>query len=173
MNLHEYQLRGQILDIAAKEEGTTEFPPGTNNVKYNTWFYGREVHDGDKPRASYAWCATFCMWVYAQAGAPIKKGDYLRGFSSVPSIKRKRKAEIVTKNELFGGEWVIFEFNGKPEPDHIGLFEKWEKEGETFWCIEGNTSKTGSQSNGGAVERQLRSIKLVDCFISPNELRSA
>lgn len=32
-----------ILRIARGEIGVTESPVGSNRVKYNTWYYGREV----------------------------------------------------------------------------------------------------------------------------------
>lgn len=161
--------RGNVIEQALKHMGMTEKPAGSNNVLFNTWFYGREVRDGDKPGASYAWCCTFVMWVYYQAGVPFPKSDWLKGYASVPSLKRARKTEITTTPQP--GDLVLFEFNGKPEPDHIGIFDSWILEGKTFWSIEGNTSSKGSQDNGGALLRQQRSVKLVDCFISPRELK--
>ena len=161
MTEQEYFNRGKLLNIAAAEIGETEHPAGSNLCKYNRWFYGKD--------SGGAWCATFIMWVYDQAGIPFPMADWRRGYASVPNLKKARKDEIT--KEPMGGDLVIFEFNGKPLPDHIGIFEKWEEEGKTFWCIEGNTSDKGSQSNGGAVLRKLRGVKLVDCFISPRELR--
>ncbi len=169
MTEKELKNRGKVIELAQAEIGTVESPPGSNNVKYNTWFYNRAVRDGDKPGASYAWCATYCMKIYFDAGIPFPRADYLKGYSSVPSLKRARKAEIITEPQP--GDLVLFEFNGRPEPDHIGIFDHWIEEGKTFYCIEGNTSSKGSQDNGGAVLRQQRSIRLVDCFISPRELK--
>lgn len=57
-----YQNKDQINQIIARaigEVGITEYPPNSNNVKYNTWFYGRAVQ-GSK----YPWCATFVSWVF-------------------------------------------------------------------------------------------------------------
>lgn len=161
--------RGRIIECAAKHIGVTEKPAGSNTIVFNTWFYGREVRDGDKPGAAYPWCMTYVSFVFYEANIPFPKADYLRGYSSVPSFKRNRKTEITKTPQP--GDVVIFEFNGRPEPDHVGIFDHWEEEGKTFYSIEGNTSSKGSQDNGGAVLRQLRSIKLVDCFISPKELK--
>lgn len=33
----------ELLTIARKQLGICENPPGSNNVRYNTWYYGREV----------------------------------------------------------------------------------------------------------------------------------
>ena len=40
-----------ILNVARKEIGTKESPAKSNNVKYNTWYYGKTVNG-----ASYPWC---------------------------------------------------------------------------------------------------------------------
>ena len=50
-----------LVKIAQAENGTKE--NGTNNVKYNTWFYGHEV-DG----SNYPWCAVFVSWCADKAG---------------------------------------------------------------------------------------------------------
>ena len=31
----------ELLDIARKQIGVKESPPKSNNVRYNTWYYGR------------------------------------------------------------------------------------------------------------------------------------
>ena len=35
------------ISIAAKEIGTVEQPKNSNNVKYNTWYYGKPVRGSD------------------------------------------------------------------------------------------------------------------------------
>ena len=54
-----------ILEIARSQIGTKESPAKSDNVKYNTAYYGREVSDGKHP-----WCAVFVWWVFREAGAP-------------------------------------------------------------------------------------------------------
>ena len=49
----------KILDIADGELGTSEYPPNSNNVKYNTWFYKHAV-SGPK----YPWCAVFISYIF-------------------------------------------------------------------------------------------------------------
>lgn len=161
MTEEETTRRGEVVSIAMIEIGVTENPPGSNSVKYNQWFYGKDT------RA--AWCCTFIMWCFHEANIPFPKADWYKGYASVPNLKKARKHEITNKPQP--GDIVIFEFNGKPEPDHIGIFDHWIEEGKTFKCIEGNTSSKGSQDNGGIVLNQVRSTKLVDCFINPSEYR--
>ena len=40
----------KVLDVARKELGVKESPANSNRVKYNTWYYGREVSG-----AAYTW----------------------------------------------------------------------------------------------------------------------
>lgn len=49
----------RLMAIASGEVGTTEYPPNSNCVKYNTWFYGRVV-TGKK----YPWCCTYISWLF-------------------------------------------------------------------------------------------------------------
>ena len=58
-----------VLKIAAGELGTTERLANSNNVKYNTWFYGREVRDTADTK--YPWCMAFVQWCFNQAGRKL------------------------------------------------------------------------------------------------------
>ena len=42
---------------------SSENPKGSNNVKYNTWYYGHPVSGED-----YPWCAVFVSWCAEQCG---------------------------------------------------------------------------------------------------------
>lgn len=50
-----------LISIAESQIGTEE--TGANNVKYNTWYYGKEVNS-----SAYPWCAVFVAWCANQAG---------------------------------------------------------------------------------------------------------
>ena len=55
--------RKQVLDLAKTQVGKTEYPPNSNNVKYNTDFYGHPVQDGvPTAKDKYPWCCTF-IWL--------------------------------------------------------------------------------------------------------------
>ena len=43
-----------------------ESPPNTQNVKYNTWYYGHPVYDSTEQ--GYAWCAVFVCYCADQCG---------------------------------------------------------------------------------------------------------
>lgn len=73
-----------IVDVALAEEGTRE--SGTNNVKYNTWFYGHAVSGGD-----YAWCAVFVAWCANQAGVPTSVIPKEAGVSGLKTFFENQK----------------------------------------------------------------------------------
>lgn len=56
----------KILDLAATQLKITESPPDSNNVKYNTEYYGREVFD--TPKMKYPWCVVFIWWLFKTTG---------------------------------------------------------------------------------------------------------
>ncbi len=63
------QTAQKALAIAAAEVGTKESPAGSNNVKYNTWFYGRTVSG-----SAYPWCMAFIAWLFAVLAREIDTG---------------------------------------------------------------------------------------------------
>lgn len=62
------QTAAELLKIAAAEVGTKEVPANSNNVKYNTWYYGKVVSG-----SAYAWCAAFVCWCFAVLAGEIKE----------------------------------------------------------------------------------------------------
>ena len=60
------QTATRLMEIAASQVGITEYPANSNKVKYNTWFYGREVSG-----SAYPWCAAFVCWCFAVLAGQI------------------------------------------------------------------------------------------------------
>ena len=150
----------KITEIAIRESGVKESPAGSNNVKYNTWIYGKEVSGKE-----YPWCGAFCSWVYDQAGMRIKGGGLLKGFVGCPYAVAnvKKWGTIVTKP--LEGDLAFFDWQGDGKFDHVGIFQEHYDTGE-FWSIEGNTSASNA-SDGGEVGIMKRKYK--NCiFIRPN-----
>ena len=52
-------IASDIIKIAQSEIGTKESPSNSNNVKYNTWYYGKAVSG-----SAYPWCAVFVSWLF-------------------------------------------------------------------------------------------------------------
>lgn len=60
------QTAAEFIAIAAGQIGVTEYPSGSNKVKYNTWYYGSAVSG-----AAYPWCAVFVVWCFAVLAGDI------------------------------------------------------------------------------------------------------
>ena len=165
-----------VLKVAISQIGICEKPKNSNNVKYNTWFYGHPVSG-----SAYAWCATLVDWCFEQA----KSGNLFPHNANAAYAQD----EVVSK---CGGTWVMKKNTSKAtrkaylakarpgdivdfdfgEMDayrrHIGIVEK--VSGSNIICIEGNTTpdgKSGSQANGGMVCRKTRSYLSVCSAVRP------
>ncbi|MDE6455061.1 MAG: CHAP domain-containing protein [Dysosmobacter sp.] len=145
----------RVLAAARREIGVKESPAGSNKVKYNTWYYGREVSG-----AAYPWCMAFVQWVFDQAGEalPCKTASC----SGLLNWYKAKRPEQVVKDPR-PGDVVIYSFG------HTGVVEA--VGAGTVTAIEGNTSPgtAGSQSNGGMVCRRSRKTALVSAYIRPVE----
>ena len=146
----------KVLDIARKELGTKETPANSNRVKYNTWYYGREVSG-----AAYPWCMVFVQWVFHQAGVPLP----VRTASCGALMNAARKAGQWVVKDFRPGDVVIYDFPGGAATDHTGIIEQVTASGVV--AIEGNTSQAGSQSNGGMVCRKTRPCRQIVGAVRP------
>lgn len=135
----------QVLAIARGELGARESPANSNRVKYNAWYYGREVSG-----SAYPWCMVFVQWVFVQAGVPLP----LRTASCGALMNAAKKAGQWVTEDYRAGDVAIYDFPGGAATDHCGVIEKVTLTGVV--AIEGNTSVAGSQSNGGQVCRKTR-----------------
>lgn len=152
------------MTIARAEIGTREAPAGSNRVKYNTWYYGREVSG-----SGYPWCMTFVQWCFAQAGRPLP----LMTASCWALLRwyREHRSEcIVEVSKAQEGDIVIFDFPGGAATDHCGILQGVGT--STVTTIDGNTG-TGNDANGGAVMRRTRNKEYVTAVIRPQELVKA
>ena len=100
-----------VIATARSQVGIKESPKNSNKVKYNEWFYGRNI--------SAFWCCTFVCWVFAHVIEPKKKpakkkptapkpnpqGAY-SGSIPKPTLKKGSKGAEVTKLQKFY-EWYF------------------------------------------------------------------
>ena len=147
----------QLLTIARKQLGICENPPGSNNVRYNTWYYGREVMGSD-----YPWCMVFVQWVFAQAGVKLP----VRTASCGALMNAAKAAGCWVTAGFKPGDVVIYDFPGGAATDHCGIVET-ELPDYGVQAVEGNTSQSGSQSNGGMVCRKNRPGKYIVGAVRP------
>ena len=151
----------ELLAIAVRELGTKEYPANSNKVKYNTWYYGREVSG-----SAYPWCMAFVQWCFAEAEIPLpfktaSCGALLRWY-------REHEPDCVMR-EPQPGDIAIFDFPGGADTDHTGIVES--VGASTVTTIDGNTGTT-SDANGGIVMRRTRDKTLVRAYIRPHALTS-
>ena len=136
----------ELLRIATAEIGTKENPAGSNKVKYNTWYYGREVSG-----KAYPWCMVFVQWVFDRAGiaVPIKTASCGALLNAAKSNGR------AVKGGYRLGDVVIYDFDGNGSTDHCGIVEA--VNGKLITAIEGNTG-SGNNADGGQVQRRTRNV---------------
>ena len=140
----------QIIERAKTEIGVHEAPPNSNNVKYNTWYYGHPVAGPE-----YPWCAVFISWLFK-----AEQGICPRTASCVNMLAWfEKKRQIVNKPQA--GDIVFFKYNtNNRRTNHVGLVVSVSDDGHTINTIEGNTSIT-SQDNGGKVMQRNRYSNIV------------
>ena len=146
----------ELLDIARKQIGVKESPPKSNNVRYNTWYYGREVSG-----AAYPWCMVFVQWVFDQAGVKLP----VRTASCGALMRSAQSAGCWVTGDYRPGDVVIYDFPGGAKTDHCGIVES--VDGTYISAIEGNTSST-SDADGGAVERRARKFSQIVGAVRPS-----
>lgn len=166
----------KVVQVAKTQLGVHESPSGSNNVKYNTWFYGRPVFGGD-----YSWCATFLDWIFEKAGcgklyphnanAAYGQNEVVSKCGGSWILKQNKNLSLrkdYVKNKARIGDVVDFNFSGLSDwRQHTGIVVG--IDGTDLITIEGNTSAgNGSQSNGGEVAQKTRSYKHVVSAARPD-----
>ena len=138
----------QIIDRAKSQIGVCENPPNSNNVIYNTWYYGHPVSG-----ASYPWCAVFISWLFK-----AEQSLCLKTASCVQMLEWFEKRGQIVKTPQ-AGDIVFFKYStNNRRTNHVGLVVSYD--GKTINTIEGNTSTT-SQDNGGKVMQRNRYSNIV------------
>ena len=146
----------ELLDIARRQIGTRESPPNSNNVRYNTWYYGREVSG-----SAYPWCMVFAQWVFDQAKVKLP----VRTASCGALMRSAQSAGCWVTGDYRPGDVVIYDFPGGAKTDHCGIVES--VDGTYISAIEGNTS-SASDADGGAVERRARKFAQIVGAVRPS-----
>ena len=130
------RIAGDEAKKSAAGVGFAAKPPGTNtnNVKYNTAYYGFAENNPDK-----AWCVVFIWWVMRKAGVPAtvfpRKASVFRardgGVRKWFKDRDRYKAPSSMPKE---GDLVIFKHS------HIGIVVNVNSDTNKISTIEGNAS---------------------------------
>lgn len=138
-----------VVLLAATQVGIRENPPSSNNVRYNTWYYGREVSG-----SRYPWCMVFVQWVFAQLGVALPQ----RTASCGALMRAAQMSGQWVTEDYRPGDVVIYDFPGGATTDHCGIVESVTDSGVV--AIEGNTG-SGSDADGGQVQRRSRAFSVI------------
>ena len=115
------------------EIGNIESPKGSNNIKYNTDYYGHAV-SGD----NYAWCCAFIWWVFRKCGLAglFCNGNKTAYCPFVVNWARTHNEWVTSGYQL--GDILLYDWNGDGMADHIGWCAG--TSGNYVKSIEGNSS---------------------------------
>lgn len=152
-----------IMERAISFLGVKENPPYSNNVIFNTHYYGHPVYD-----SKLAWCVVFPWDIFRleDASELFYDGRKTAGCNQVLDWGRNAGLEV-SKYEGRYGDLILFDWNntGIWDADHIGLIECRNANG-TYTTIEGNTSG-GNDSDGGEVMRRIRDTSCIRAILRP------
>ena len=139
----------RVIEIARRELGYTESPAGSNCTKYGA-AYGLQ---------GQPWCVIFLWWVFRQAG---ESAAFFGGAKTASCGKLLRwyreQGQTVPASEVQPGDIVILNFHGTKDTEHCGLVVETPVQNgkQVIYTVEGNTSRAGSQDNGGMVCEKTR-----------------
>jgi hypothetical protein len=133
----------RLIEIAAAEVGTVE--EGNNLTKY-----GKFTKADGLP-----WCGSFVNWCADQAGVKIHSVVS----TAIGAHKFKETNRWSHLPSLGALAFMDFPHDGIDRISHVGIVIAFEHGNDVVTCIEGNTSGTGDQRNGGMVMIKQRSLK--------------
>ena len=137
--------------------GDKEQPPDSNNTVY-TRDYGA---------IGAPWCVIYLWWCFREAGlsACFYGGQKTASCGQLLTWARDNH-EIVPISAVQRGDVVLLSFSGSSAPEHCGWVT--DASNGTILTIEGNTSASGSQDNGGIVMRKTRKARNVVAVWRPD-----
>lgn len=121
----------RLIAWAKEQIGTAEAPRGSNNVIYNTDYYGRPVN-GD----AFPWCCVFVWDGFRICGiSPLFVGGEMTAYCPYVMSWAQSHGQWVTDGYR-AGDLPLFDWNGDGVADHIGICVK--VYGTAMTTIEGN-----------------------------------
>lgn len=140
MSNYPEQTPARLIQIALDEVGYVEQP-------VNVTKYGKHTMADGLP-----WCGSFVMWCCAKAN--IKIPNVISTAAGAQKFKdHNRWSEVPQKGWL---AFMDFPHDGVDRISHIGIVIDVKQ--NSIVCVEGNTSGTGDQRNGGMVMIKERPI---------------
>ena len=127
----------RLLSIARAEIGVAEDPLGSNNIKYNTAYYGREVWDG-AAGGRYPWCMVFVWWCFWQAGlSDLFYGGGMTASCTTLMRWAQREGRFFM-SDYRAGDVMLYQFDEDSMADHTGIYTGQVDGRGRYLVIEGN-----------------------------------
>lgn len=146
----------ELIKFAKTQIGVKENPVNSNNVKYNTWYYGRPVSG-----SAYPWCCVLISYAFDQMGAK----ELIKKTASCMEMAQWFKDHKQWHTNPKIGDIVFFKFGTNNRwTNHVGLVI--DVQNGFITTIEGNTS-INSNDNGGSVMKRTRNMANVVGFGRP------
>ena len=145
-----------VISKAREYIGVSENPPESNNVVFNTDYYGREVFDNGS--ITYPWCVVFLWDIFRMSGAGSVFCDGMKTASTEAVLTHyKSKGMLFSTGKRGDIVLIITDAAGRGRNvNHAGLVISANGDG-TYETIEGNTG-SGNIANGGMVMNRTRSL---------------
>ncbi|MCL2409435.1 MAG: CHAP domain-containing protein [Oscillospiraceae bacterium] len=144
----------KIIATARGHLGTRESPPHSNNVRFNTAYYGRAVSG-----PAFPWCVVFVWYVFREAGLSHLFFGGERTASCGALVTFARRHGLFRTSGFESGDLVFFDWSGRrTTAQHMGIIT--EVRQSAVVSIEGNTS-IGNDSDGGEVMERTRSFQSI------------
>lgn len=144
----------ELIEKAESYVGTKESPVNSNNVIFNTHYYGKEV-SGD----SYPWCCAFIWDIFRMCNASaLFFGGSKTALCAAAGDWYKENNQWHDTPEI--GDLVFFKFGNTARwTNHIGIVKSVNSDGSIL-TIEGNTS-SADETSGGCVLVKKRKSNIV------------
>lgn len=87
------QTAAKLIAIAESQLGVTEYPSGSNKVKYNKWYWGKEVSG-----SAWPWCAAFVSWIFAALAGEIEDSTLPKAGAATTTATTATATQVAVKN---------------------------------------------------------------------------
>lgn len=123
-----------IVNWARNQIGVAENPKGSNNVIYNTLYYGRAV-SGD----AYAWCMVFVWCAFDQCCLKRLFYNGNKTASCTTLMKWAKSNGLFYDSGFQVGDIVFYDWDGDPSAEHTGIIVEAHSDTD-LRVVEGNCS---------------------------------
>lgn len=139
----------EMITFARSFINTKESPANSNRTKFGEAYGANGV----------PWCCIFQWYLFNKKGMSNQFYDGKKTASCTTFMNWAKSKKKFYTSGYRPGDIVLYNFDKVPDADHIGIITR--VSGNYIYAVEGNTSKYGSQDNGGAVLEKQRHKSLI------------